>query len=124
MFISLETYLMGRDKNSPVSEEQLRNTANLLARVNMLLGLLTHKATVSSGYRPLSINSTVGGSKNSTHLLCMGVDLVDSDGYLANTILNDLSILEVCDLYLENPKFTKGWVHLDIRKRDNRVFNP
>lgn len=122
--ILLDEYLMGRDKQFPLTEEQKNNATDLLCRVNYLLGLLQRDAKVSSGYRPAGINAKVGGAVNSTHSLCMGVDLMDIDRVLANTLMADLSILEICGLYLENPEFTKTWVHLDTRKRINRVFNP
>jgi hypothetical protein len=125
LVVGIKEYLMGRDITHPVSEQQLRNACDLLARVNYLLGLLQFSgAKVSSGYRPSAINSSVGGAKKSAHIDCMGIDLEDSSGYLAFIISRDTSILDICDLWLESPEYTDGWVHLDTKKRRNRIFIP
>ena len=125
-FISVEEYLMGRDKDYPLDHLQLRNMAELLSRVNWLLGILDWETKVSSGYRPSALNRTVGGAKMSTHTLCAGIDLVGVD--LARHLNANRELLEKCDLYLEHPDYTvgktTGWTHCDIKKRNNRVFIP
>lgn len=115
---------MGRDKEFPLDMQQARNMAELLARVNFVLGKLDLKVKVSSGYRPSAINKQVGGAKLSTHTVCAGVDLVDKDGMLAAKMLDHLDLLEEVRLWLENPKYTNGWIHLDMKQRKNRVFIP
>lgn len=122
--IDLKTYLMGRDKEYPISIEQAQNAAKLLARVNWLLGTLRINAKLSSGYRPGTYNVKAGGAQKSTHLMCSGIDLHDPDGMLACKMLDHLHLLEEAGLWLENPKATPKWVHLDIKERKNRVFNP
>lgn len=122
--ITLKEYLMGRDKEFPLDMLQAQNAADLLARINWLLGTLKIKAKVSSGYRPTAINKSIGGAKMSTHTVCAGIDLYDPDGMLAAKMLDHLDLLEQCGLWLENPKYTKNWVHLDTKQRKNRVFNP
>jgi uncharacterized protein YcbK (DUF882 family) len=122
--ISVTEYLMGRDKEFPLDIQQARNMAELLSRVNWLFGTLELHATVSSGYRPSAINKRVGGAKMSTHTVCAGIDLLDPNGLLAAKMLDHLDLLEECGLWLENPKVTAGWIHLDTKKRKNTVFNP
>ncbi len=122
--ITLKEYLMGRDKDFPLDMLQAQNAAELLARINWLFGTLKLKPSVSSGYRPSVINKKIGGSKMSTHTVCAGIDLHDPDGMLAAKMLDHLDLLEECGLWLENPQYTKNWIHLDMKQRKNRVFNP
>lgn len=124
--ITLKEFLMGRDKEFPLSVEQALNAADLLSRVNYLLAKLGIKTVVTSGYRPGSYNVKAGGSKKSAHLTCQAVDLKDSSGIIANVLRNNIKLLEECDLYLENPDKTIGWIHLSSRKplSGNRIFNP
>jgi uncharacterized protein YcbK (DUF882 family) len=127
--ITVEQYLMGRDKEFPLDMLQLRNMADLLSRVNWLFGTLEIHAKVSSGYRPSHINKKIGGAKMSTHTVCAGIDLHDHDGMLAARLLDHLDLLEAAGIWMENPDYTKtgsgsGWVHLDTKQRKNRVFIP
>ena len=127
--ITVEQYLMGRDKEFPLDMLQARNMANLLSRVNFLIAKLDIEANVSSGYRPSSINKTIGGAKMSTHTLCAGVDLFDKNHLIAKVLMSNQALLEKCGLWLEHPSYTmgkdgNGWVHLDIKMRKNRVFIP
>ena len=115
---------MGRDKIVPLSEANLRNAADLLARVNYLLGYFNLNKRVTSGYRPIEFNSKIGGSTTSTHMNCTGVDLEDTDSTFKDKIMLNIPLLEDLGLWLESPKFTKTWVHLDMKKRNNRVFVP
>jgi uncharacterized protein YcbK (DUF882 family) len=122
--ITVEEYLMDRDKTYPLDMLQARNMAILLSRVNYLFGLLKISATVSSGYRPGPLNKKIGGSKMSTHTVCAGIDLHDKDGSLANLLKQNVPLLKEIGLCMENPASTVGWTHLDIRKRTNIIFNP
>jgi hypothetical protein len=120
--ITPEMYLMGRDKDFPLDMLQARNMAELLAKVNWLLGTLNIKATVSSGYRPSAINKSIGGAKMSTHTVCAGIDIAGQE--LGLILQKNPALLEECDLYLESPSATPRWTHLDLKKRKNRVFYP
>lgn len=122
--VTVEEYLMGRDKDFPLDIQQARNMADLLARVNYLFAILKINARVSSGYRPSAINKTIGGAKMSTHTVCAGIDVFDHDGSIGKTLRTNVKLLEEVGLWLESPDYTKGWVHLDTRKRKNRVFIP
>lgn len=119
-----DEYLMGRDKDFPLDMRQAVNMADLLARINHLFSALKIDPRVSSGYRPSSINKAIGGAKMSTHTVCAGVDVHDYDGKIGSTLRKNQKILEEYGLFLENPDFTKGWVHLDTKQRKNRTFNP
>lgn len=122
--ITVAEYLMGRDKDDPLDYLQLRNMADLLSRINHLLGEYKIKTKVTSGYRPPRINKTIGGAKMSTHTACAGIDLLDTDGSIGKMLKDKPEILERYGLWLEHPDYTRGWVHLDIKQRKNRVFIP
>jgi uncharacterized protein YcbK (DUF882 family) len=122
--ITPEEYLMGRDKTYPLDMQQAYNMADLLVRVNCLFKTLGVSPRVSSGYRPSVINKTIGGAKMSTHTVCKGIDLLDPDKELAKLVKTNLKLLEEYGLWLENPDYTKNWLHLDTKQRQNRIFNP
>lgn len=122
--ITPQEYLMGRDKDFPLDMLQALNMADLLSRVNHLFGTQKINAKVSSGYRPSAINKKIGGAKMSTHTVCAGIDIYDHDGSIGKMLKNNVKLLEEYGLYLENPEYTKGWVHLDTKKRKNHVFIP
>ena len=117
-------YLMGRDKIYPLTTKQAQNMADLLARVNHLLGALKLGCFISSGYRPGHFNKAAGGSARSGHLSCEAIDLIDHDGEIGKMLKNNVKLLEEYGLFLENPEHTKKWVHLDTKQRVNRIFNP
>jgi uncharacterized protein YcbK (DUF882 family) len=122
--ITLDEFLMGRDKQYPLTEDQQKNATDILCRVNYLLGWLRTSTRVTSGYRPGHFNRQANGAKNSNHLTCQAVDLADPKGLIGKQLSENKHILEECGLWMENPAKTKGWVHLDTKMRKNRIFNP
>ena len=133
--ITLEQYLMGRDKDYPLEydEKAKQNAQTLLDKVNALLKEFNiTDAKITSGFRPQAINAAVpNAAKKSAHSTCEAVDILDNQTQdLAKKILDNKEILERFDLYLESPEHTKGknanWIHLQTRKTKsgNRVFIP
>ncbi len=63
---------------------------------------------------------------NSDHLIekCMAVDFADPNKELANFILKDPLILSRHNLFMEDPKYTKTWVHLSVNPKSKRIFRP
>lgn len=127
---------MGRDKAFPITPEMSDNLDKLIAALNPIRAAWNKPLVISSGYRPSSINSSVGGAKASAHMMCQAVDIVDKDGKLAEWLLQNLTLLEKHGIFMEDPRYTitlsrdntrfSGWVHLDIRgpKSGKRVFIP
>lgn len=115
-----------REKSPECTTEVRIAAADLAERVSKLLDTLGIRPSISSGFRTQSANKSAGGSKNSAHCEGKAVDLHDPTGSLAAAIIRDVSILATCDLYCENPDYTKGWVHLDSRGplSRRRVFIP
>lgn len=124
--ITIEEILMGRIKFDELSIDLQINLADLLKKLNKFRQLYGKPMIVTSGYRPSNINSSIGGAKKSAHLECQACDFKDTDGKLKEFILKNIDILEQCDLYLEDPDYTKGWVHLQSRKTSSgkRIFKP
>lgn len=116
--------LHGRDKQFPLTPEMEVNLENLVKAVTPIRIAWGKPMVISSGYRPASINASVGGAKLSAHQTCQAVDIVDKDGKLAEWLLNNLTLLEDNGIFMEDPRFTNGWVHLQTRPTRNRVFIP
>lgn len=108
--------LMGREKLAPLTKEMEKNLENLLEAVNKLLKIYNKPVKVSSGYRPPQINANVGGVKLSAHQTCEAVDIADPNNEFAKWCLNNLKHVKECGLYLEDPRWTPTWVHLQIRR--------
>ncbi len=128
--ITLDEYFMGRREQYPkdFTQDIQQNAIELLRRVNGLLAELgINKVNISSGWRPPAENNKYKGAKSSAHLLGMAVDIKDpSNKQLANKILSNKNLLDKYDLYMENPRYTSTWVHLQSRRvpSGNRVFIP
>ena len=131
--ITRDDFMMGRDKTYPPTEAMLKNAEETIYRTNLLLSLYyqanpeAEKTKVTSGYRPLIINSaTPGAASRSKHMTCEAVDLSDPEGELDEWCIENLKILEQVGLWQEHPAATKGWTHLQIvpPKSGKRVFYP
>ena len=125
--ITRDEILMGRDKQYPLDGTLQVNLEKLLKAVNKFRAVYGKPLKVSSGYRPAAINTTVkGAAKKSNHMICLAVDFVDRDGKLAEYCLNNLKLLEEFGIWLEDPAFTKGWVHMQAvpPRSGSRIFKP
>ncbi len=122
---------MGRDKDSPIDDEMRTSAQHLLSKVNELLEHF-YKAnpgstrTITSGYRPAAINASVGGAKKSHHQACRAVDISDQDRKLAKFCLDNLQLLDELGLWIEDPRWTKNWLHFQLVSPSSgkRVFVP
>lgn len=131
--ISLKEYWMGRDitHKSELTDEIIKNAENTLSKINALLKDLKWASPVyvSSGWRPISINSKVAGAaKKSLHTIGCACDIKDdANQTLGKTILKYPELLKKHGLWIEDLNSTKGWVHIDTQKRADRdvqVFKP
>ncbi len=122
--VSRDEVLMGRDKQSPLSDEQEQNLSVLLKKINEVRNKYGKPMYVSSGYRPAAINAAKGGAKESTHTLCMAVDFKDHDGSIRKWVLENLQLFKDLGLYIEDFRWTPTWVHMQTRKTSKRIFIP
>lgn len=117
-------------RGQPIPNELRENLNTLLKRLNKFAYYIDAchgyhiPLIVTSGYRTPEHNAAIGGAKRSCHCQCMAVDIRDRDGKIKEWVKSTVGILEKCDLYMEHPSATPNWVHLDIRKRQNRIFKP
>lgn len=88
-------------------------------RVNALLAYFGHPREITSGWRPKSVNSQVrGAAPNSKHCICLACDIADGDGQLDAFCFADANdhpddgILAELELWMEDPKHTPGWTHV------------
>lgn len=123
-YFTREEYTKGRDKEVPLSKEQEDNLDKLLKVMDQFREAYGKSLRVSSGYRPSSINASVGGAKKSSHIMCLAVDFVDTDGSIDKFCMDNLELLEKLGLYLESPDYTPRWCHLQLKPTRNRVFKP
>ena len=127
--ITTADYYMGRDKScaSELTDEIAANAAVTVGLVNALQLAYGLPLTVSSGWRPLSVNAKVAGAaKKSNHMIGKACDLHDPKGDLDHWCMANLDVLERLGLWLEHPDSTPNWCHVQIvaPHSGNRVFRP
>lgn len=124
--ITRDEILMGRDKNAPLTEDMEGNLTMLLDALNRFRASYGKPMIVTSGYRPPAINAAVGGARKSNHMLCLAADFRDTDGSLDAYCMKNIDLLEACGLWIEDPKSTPGWCHMQAvpPRSGARVFKP
>lgn len=117
-------YLMGRDKEYPLTSKMKENMDTLLELINKLSLACPFPFRVRSGYRPGRFNVACGGAPSSAHTTCEAIDLDDSWGEVDKWLTD--AILAQYGLYREDPASTNGWCHLTTRspRSGNRTFKP
>lgn len=117
---------MGRDKEYPLTPELERNLVTLLHSLNIFRAEFKRAMHVTSGYRPGRFNTAAGGAKLSAHETCEACDFQDKERIIAQFTLQHPDVLIRAGLFLEDPRYTPGWIHLQTRapKSGNRIFIP
>lgn len=108
-----------------VDDVTLRNMEDLCRKVNALN--YTPAMYASSCLRSLKDQKRINPkAMGSSHLYGCAVDISDPKGQLAGWLKNHPELLVNCGLWMEDPRYTKGWVHLAtyIPKSGNRIFVP
>lgn len=118
-----------RALHKELTQEVKDNALDLLTRVNYFFKDVKYpkQLKVSSGFRPSDVNKkTPGASKKSGHMIGNSIDLEDKERELVLVCMTNVKLLEKHGLYLEDPKFTEGWCHLQRHSpaSGNRVFIP
>lgn len=114
-------------KKSDVDDITLRNLEDLCRKLNMLgyAPAMYASSCLRSIKDQKRINPKAMGS---SHLYGAAVDIADPTGkfaYWLQTVAGQRKLIEY-GLWMEDPKYTKGWVHLQIYapKSGNRYFIP
>lgn len=118
-----------RKKSFELTPEVIANGEDLIKRVNALFNDLNIDVPkVSSGFRPSVVNSKIANAaKRSAHMIGKAIDLEDPKGELGQLVMLRPDLLKKHGLMLENPQFSKTWIHLDTvyrPPRSNQMFNP
>lgn len=103
----------------------LRNLDDLCRKVNALGYQPPMRA--SSCLRSLADQKRINPSAmGSSHLYGCAVDIADPKGELKKWLETRYGELVNCGLYMENPKATPTWVHLQTYapRSMSRIFNP
>lgn len=118
----------GRYKaRAKAADETVRHQAFVLAaRLHELFIVFRRekRPRITSGYRTPAANKAAGGAAKSAHIEGRACDFSDHDGEFAKWCLKNLYLLEENNLWMEDPEYTKGWVHLQSREAKKRVFKP
>lgn len=139
--ITVADYFMGRDvrysaaltakikANAAVTVHRVAQLLALAALDGVVLGIDEVTGThVASGWRPPAVNDkTANAANGSTHLTAEGCDLQEASGRpFARWCLRNLDKLEAIGLWMEDPRWTPTWVHLQTRppKSGRRVYVP
>jgi len=114
--ITRDEILKGRELRDPLTPELEANLTKLLTAVNLVRQAYGAPLMISSGYRPPRINSRIkGAAKNSAHLTCQAADIWDPKHALVQFLLTKPELLQQAGLWMEDPKKTPTWCHLQIR---------
>lgn len=103
----------------------LRNLEDLCLKVNKLGYQPPMRA--SSCLRSIKDQQRINPkAMGSSHLYGCAVDIADPNGFLSDWLECCPEKLEDCGLWMEDPKYTKGWVHLQTyaTKSFKRIFIP
>lgn len=117
--------------NYPTNEAMKKNLEILFQRVMELQDACEIALTITSGLRSDEHQAKLiaegkSGALHSKHLAGAAADLYDPDGLLADWALINLKVLENIGLWIEDPAYTKGWLHVQMMppKSGKRVFIP
>lgn len=134
MAITKDELLRGRDKSfaDEYTEQISDNLDELVKALNVIRTAFNKPMTVTSGWRPPSINAmTPGAAPQSKHQIGLACDFKDTDGSLWTWCLQNLQLLADNNVYLEDARWTRtkdgsGWVHMQLGapKSRKRIFVP
>ena len=141
--IDLAAYWQGHDVQyaAELTDEIIFNAGVTVSKANDWLSLAGRSdiTSVNSGWRPQSVNdATSNAAKGSKHLKALAVDLPDTDGTLAEWMMDNVDSLKECGLWAEHPGWcetlvngqVRRWVHLQTVPAGNpprpqvRIFIP
>jgi hypothetical protein len=124
-FLTVDDYLMGRDRQYGITATQLLAARELVDTLNALMTKCAIQLVITSGYRPPALNMLIPGSKpGDAHESCRGVDLRDSGKALSKWLVENVETMVILNLWMESPTDAADHVHLQSYppKSGNRIF--
>jgi len=133
--VTFDEIIKKYDKNK-IPKEHLENIEKLLIKINILRSLCKIPFIITSGYRSREDHIRIYNNKGifdenkipfgSGHLRGECVDVSDPKGKIRDWLLNNLIELKNIGLWIEDFRYTKGWVHFGITppKSGKRIFIP
>lgn len=129
--IDMEAFWKGRDTKyaSELTGAIRANAQITVDKVNQLLDRadLQSISELNSGWRPQAVNeATSNAASGSKHLSGQAADIPDAGRVLASWCVDHLDSLEEIGLWMEDPRWTPTWVHVQIvpPRSGKRVFVP
>ena len=135
--ITREEILHNYNSALPLDTEIENNLTNvLLPALNKFRAVYGKPMIVTSGLRSKESHIAIYNRKGiydidripmgSAHLQGLATDFRDHKGLLKNYCLNNISLLEECGLYMEDPVYTLTWCHLQAvaPRSGKRIFIP
>jgi len=134
--ITLRDYIGVWEFHEDVTTKVIGNALDMLNRVNALTAEFEASGGVSltnpktktqvsgetgGGFRPQEFPV---GANLSSHKTGEGVDKYDPKDTFKNWVMRHQDLLIKHNLYMEDPRFTDTWCHLQSRPTRNRVFIP
>lgn len=113
--ITLQDYYMGREViySKDLTEGVVKNATLLLPKIDALLKAFGEERKVNSGWRPKQLQMQINPkAPNSKHITGDAIDLEDKNGKFKSWCLDNEIVLAANGLYMEHPKATPTWVHL------------
>jgi hypothetical protein len=116
--ISMSELLMGRQTEADLTEEQARNAAILLERINVIRAAYGKPLKVNDGIRRQQ-DTPKNGAKASKHLIGAAIDIDDDDaGTFWTWMWANRWMLKHVGLWMEHPCWTHHpggtWCHFQI----------
>ncbi len=128
--ITTKDFYKGRDvtHSAELTPDLKANAEKLMKTVNtLLLEINFGDRTANSGWRPHSIQMEINPrAPRSNHVTCNAVDVSDTNGKLCAFLQANQSYLIKHGLYMEDPKSTPTWCHLQQLppRSGRRIFKP
>lgn len=118
-------------RESLASDDVRKNALDLSKKVTLMLQSFSSyskevsERKLTSGFRDKISNEQAHGAKHSAHLEGKACDVEDTNGRLALFCVTNADLLAHFELFMEDPNYTHGWVHLQSRPVPGcRIFKP
>lgn len=121
MALNLQDYWMGRDRKfaGELTDAIKANAADTVSRIEHLVDLYCadtsepRPAVWASGWRPKGVNArTSNAALRSRHITAQAGDVRDIKRRFARWCYASQAQLAECGLWMEDPRWTPTWVHL------------